>query len=98
MKRLGVKFDRKQCMKCKYHGTIGSRTMGNHNCICCDYALLAGEACLKRAGVDGYVYDRRGDGGECQLFEEGEALGSAEVNKQMREEVCIRRLERKGGR
>lgn len=80
MKRLEVKFDRKQCMKCKYHGTIGSRTMGNHNCICCDYAILAGEACLKRVGVDGYVYDRRGDGGECQLFEAGKALGTKEIS------------------
>ena len=87
------KHDRKLCLRCKYHGTVGSREDKMYN-VCCDYAALAHDGtCLRRE--HGEMIDRRGEEFEsCKLFEEGEALGRAEVNKKTADEAYRNKLRR----
>lgn len=59
--------DKSLCLKCKYHGTAGSRIQdGTLQDIVCDYGAMTGQSCLTRNG------DRRGkETDNCLLFEEG---------------------------
>ena len=93
------KHDRKLCLRCKYHGTVGAREDKMYN-VCCDYAALAHDGtCLRRE--HGEMIDRRGEDFEsCKLFEEGEALGRAEVGRKTADEAYrnkLRRLEDNDG-
>ena len=81
------------CKKCKYRGTIGSRT-GAREDITCDYFTTSDErrTCLVKGGVD--VKDRRGDDfNNCLLYEEGEQIGRA-MNT---EPIIERRMHRRVG-
>lgn len=62
--------DKSLCLKCKYHGTAGSRIQdGTLQDIVCDYGAITGKSCLTRNG------DRRGkEKDSCLLFEEGKSL------------------------
>lgn len=75
--------DKKLCVKCKYHGTIGSRTKDSMADTICGYAAFSHKGtCLKTVGNK--LIDRRGyDEGECLLYENGAAVG--------REAMVIRR-------
>ena len=87
------KHDRKLCLRCKYHGTVGSREDKMYN-VCCDYAALALDGtCLRRE--HGVMIDRRGENFEsCKLFEEGEVLGRAEVGRKTAGEAYRKKLRR----
>ena len=69
-------FDKKRCLKCKYHGRFQSKSFyspdeesGLRN-IMCDYAKYAKQTCLHSVGRE--VVDRRGeDPKDCKLFEKG---------------------------
>lgn len=74
---MKTKFNIKKCAKCKYHGTILSRTLGNVKNISCDYAALAHEGtCITRSGED----KRGNDPDNCRLFEAGKSLARAKKN------------------
>lgn len=80
--RMGMrdrpKHDRKLCLRCKYHGTVGSREDKIYN-VCCDYAALAHDGtCLRRE--HGEMIDRRGyEFDKCLLFEEGKAAPDTNI-------------------
>lgn len=74
--RKGSKFDKKKCLKCKWHGTgIGYPVKISeirHDVIHCNWSSYNDSACLKM--VNGEVIDIRGDDyHHCKLFEEGKA-------------------------
>lgn len=63
--------DKSLCLKCKYHGTAGSRIQdGTLQDIVCDYGAIMHESCLRR--INGEIVDRRGNETDsCKLFVEG---------------------------
>ena len=63
--------DKNLCLKCKYHGTAGSRIQdGTLQDIVCDYGAIMHESCLRR--INGEIVDRRGNETDsCKLFVEG---------------------------
>ena len=79
----GLMKDKRQCAKCKWRGTISSRTTVTKDLhreiyynIVCDYGCKARKGtCLKV--INGKLIDRRGyDFDKCLLFEEGDAVES----------------------
>lgn len=75
---MRTKHDKALCLRCKYHGTGGARSVTAPNDILCDYAATSEEKRPCLTVVHGEVIDRRGDKyHECLLFEEGEPLGRA---------------------
>ena len=75
-----MKDKEKLCRKCKWRGTVMSRTIETKELkkpvssnMSCDYCLKSGEGtCLKT--YNGKTIDRRGyEFDKCLLFEEGEA-------------------------
>jgi len=79
MRRNKPKFDKKKCLKCRYHGTgcggypVKLNDRGITVTVYCNYTTLMDDTCLKR--VKGEIVDRRGeDYHDCKLFEEGKAM------------------------
>ena len=72
-----TKFNRRKCMKCKYHGNTASDTQAKSvTQVYCNYLSLTGRTCLK--SYKGVTIDRRGyEFDNCLLFEEGEKLREA---------------------
>lgn len=63
-------FDKKRCLKCKYHGRFQNKSESGLRNIMCDYAKYAKQTCLHSVGRE--VVDRRGeDPKDCKLFEKG---------------------------
>lgn len=72
-----TKFDKKKCMKCKYHGVgCGGETVRRRNemvHVYCNYSSITNSTCLKR-GPHGTVTDLRGDDyNNCKLYDPGKA-------------------------
>ena len=69
-----TKFDKKRCLKCKYHAGCNTEVGGQYSRVICNYASINRSSCLKR-GVNGSVVDSRGDDFyNCLLFEQGAAI------------------------
>ena len=69
-----IKFNKKRCMKCMYHGkgsgSHGTQAKGTHG-IYCNYASITGHTALQSLTTY-QSYDTRGDDFyNCLLFEEG---------------------------
>lgn len=68
-----MKYDKKKCKKCKWHGSlVGSGATGTKG-VYCNYGSLHRCSCLKR--IKGHIVDRRGgDFNNCLLYEKGKAI------------------------
>lgn len=66
-----MKFNKKKCKKCKWHGKLCSGGQGGG--IFCNYGSLHKRSCLTRIGRD--VVDIRGnDHDNCLMFEKGKSM------------------------
>lgn len=84
--------DKSLCLKCKYHGTAGSRIQdGTLQDIVCDYGAITGKSCLRR--INGEIVDRRGNEiDSCKLFVEGKQVGRAKNSSYHVEKKIHRRM------
>lgn len=84
--------DKSLCLKCKYHGTAGSRIQdGTLQDIVCDYGAIMHESCLRR--INGEIVDRRGNETDsCKLFIEGKQIGRAKNSSYHVEKKIHRRV------
>lgn len=83
-------YNKKKCVKCKYHGYFGSKSYGTSDetfkrSIMCDYAKYTKRTCLY--SNHGEVKDRRGDDpNHCLLFKSGERPKGSGFNGEPRKE------------
>ena len=72
--------DKNICLKCRFRTRVGGdtsmRSITIHN-VGCYYSAYSGRTCTRV--VDGKVVDIRGDGPNCNVFEEGDPQPSLQV-------------------
>jgi hypothetical protein len=84
-------YNKKKCVKCKYHGYFGSKSYVTSDesagrFIMCDYAKYTGRTCLY--SEHGKVKDRRGvDSNNCKLYEPGNRPHMNRFNGDPRKEM-----------
>ena len=70
------KFNKKKCLKCKYHGTgcgHSVKTQAGVLKVHCNYSIVD-KTCLQKLD-DGTIIDRRGDDYDnCKLYEKGKVI------------------------